>query len=331
MISQKDLDNCAKRYRHFFMMNSTQHTISAIQKRNRTISVCGSTSTGKERDEETGYGYFGARYMDHELMTMWLSVDPMADKYPSISPYAYCAWNPVKLVDPDGNDWYVPKGQSTPVFDKNVTSNNCPEGATYIGKTAHWFGQTENDMQYYYHGAEDGSLSKQDMTVTIYGNKDGYDSHYGILDGVSDYYGAASTTWRNAKNKDKSKSLYTLKKNGMLGTAKPGQTKRGLDKFAKTTGKRIGRLGVVGSAMDITNSVYLDGGSFGENTYGSVGAAAGGWIGGEAGATIGGGIGSFICPGIGTAIGAGIGAIIGGISGGLGGDAVGKKIYKWTR
>ena len=66
------------------------------------------TFTGKERDEETGYGYFGARYMDHELMTMWLSVDPMSDKYPGISPYAYCAWNPVKLVDPDGRDiWEV--------------------------------------------------------------------------------------------------------------------------------------------------------------------------------------------------------------------------------
>ena len=35
---------------------------------------------------------------------MWISVDPMADKYPSISPYAYCAWNPVKLVDPDGRE-----------------------------------------------------------------------------------------------------------------------------------------------------------------------------------------------------------------------------------
>ena len=58
--------------------------------------------TGKERDEETGYGYFGARYIDHELMTGWLSVDPLADKYPNISPYAYCNWNPVKLVDPDG-------------------------------------------------------------------------------------------------------------------------------------------------------------------------------------------------------------------------------------
>ena len=63
------------------------------------------------QDLLTGYGYLprqarqahhGARYMDHELMTMWLSVDPLADKYPSISPYAYCAWNPVKLIDPDG-------------------------------------------------------------------------------------------------------------------------------------------------------------------------------------------------------------------------------------
>jgi RHS repeat-associated protein len=61
------------------------------------------TFTGKERDEETGYGYFGARYMDHELMTMWLSVDRYADKYPSISPYVYCAWNPIRLTDPTGD------------------------------------------------------------------------------------------------------------------------------------------------------------------------------------------------------------------------------------
>ena len=72
--------------------------------RTQTVRFYPFVSTGKERDGETGYGYFGARYMDHELMTMWLSVDPMADKYPSISPYAYCAWNPIKLVDPDGRD-----------------------------------------------------------------------------------------------------------------------------------------------------------------------------------------------------------------------------------
>ena len=31
-----------------------------------------------------------------------LSVDPMTDKCPNISPYAYCAWNPINIIDPDG-------------------------------------------------------------------------------------------------------------------------------------------------------------------------------------------------------------------------------------
>ena len=58
--------------------------------------------TGKERDEETGYSYFGARYYDNDLGGLFLSVDPMADKYASISPYAYCAWNsknPSSIID----------------------------------------------------------------------------------------------------------------------------------------------------------------------------------------------------------------------------------------
>ena len=62
------------------------------------------SSTGKERDSETGFSYFGARYYDSDILTGWLSVDPLADKYPNISPYAYCAWNPVRLVDPDGEE-----------------------------------------------------------------------------------------------------------------------------------------------------------------------------------------------------------------------------------
>ena len=51
--------------------------------RTKTMRVYPFVFTGKEKDAETGYGYFGARYMDHGLMTMWLNVDPMADKYPS--------------------------------------------------------------------------------------------------------------------------------------------------------------------------------------------------------------------------------------------------------
>ena len=65
--------------------------------------------TGKEKDSETGFYYFGARYYDPSLSGLFISVDPMADKYPSISPYAYCAWNPVKLVDPDGKELWKPE------------------------------------------------------------------------------------------------------------------------------------------------------------------------------------------------------------------------------
>ena len=40
----------------------------------------------------------------HPALSIWLSVDPMADKYPGVSPYAYCGNNPVKLVDPNGRE-----------------------------------------------------------------------------------------------------------------------------------------------------------------------------------------------------------------------------------
>jgi RHS repeat-associated protein len=59
------------------------------------------TFSAKVRDLETSYSYFGARYYDATL-SIWLSVDPLSDKYPSMSAYMYCAGNPVMLVDPDG-------------------------------------------------------------------------------------------------------------------------------------------------------------------------------------------------------------------------------------
>jgi RHS repeat-associated protein len=57
--------------------------------------------SGKERDAETGLDYFGARYYSSDL-SIWLSVDPLADKRPSLSPYNYCQWSPVMKVDPTG-------------------------------------------------------------------------------------------------------------------------------------------------------------------------------------------------------------------------------------
>ena len=67
---------------------------------------CSFTFSAKERDSETGLSYFGSRYYSSDL-SIWLSVDPMSGKYPSLSPYVYCADNPVRLVDPDGEEIYV--------------------------------------------------------------------------------------------------------------------------------------------------------------------------------------------------------------------------------
>ena len=57
--------------------------------------------TGKERDAETGYDFYGARYQIVPL-GIWGSPDPLLDKYIFASPNMYCNGNPIKYVDPDG-------------------------------------------------------------------------------------------------------------------------------------------------------------------------------------------------------------------------------------
>lgn len=51
---------------------------------------------------DTGLLDYGARLYDH-FTARWNSVDPMADKYPDTSPYAFCANDPVNFVDIQGD------------------------------------------------------------------------------------------------------------------------------------------------------------------------------------------------------------------------------------
>ena len=73
----------------------------------------------KELDEETGLYYYGARYLD-PTGTRWLSVDPLFEKYVGMTPYGYCAGNPVKLVDVDGQEIYLSFDRSKKLRDTNL-------------------------------------------------------------------------------------------------------------------------------------------------------------------------------------------------------------------
>jgi RHS repeat-associated protein len=55
----------------------------------------------KELDEETGLYYYGARYYDARI-SLWLSTDPLQEKYPNVSTYAYTFQNPIRYIDPTG-------------------------------------------------------------------------------------------------------------------------------------------------------------------------------------------------------------------------------------
>ena len=57
----------------------------------------------KEFDEETGLYYYGARYYDPHL-SLWMSTDPMQEKYPWITSYCQTFNNPIRFIDPNGEE-----------------------------------------------------------------------------------------------------------------------------------------------------------------------------------------------------------------------------------
>ncbi|MDN3672417.1 RHS repeat-associated core domain-containing protein [Flavobacterium branchiarum] len=77
---------------------------------------------GKELDRETDMSYYGARFLDMKT-SLWLSVDPLAEKMPNHGAYVFSFNNPIGFIDPDGKEPIDPpniKGISS-VF--NVMSN----------------------------------------------------------------------------------------------------------------------------------------------------------------------------------------------------------------
>ena len=99
---------------------------------------------GKEKQEigNTGLLDYGARFYNPDI-GRWTTLDPMAEKYSNISPYAYCGGNPIKRIDPDGKQWVDAKnrpmwsnGQYTQYATKDFIRASIAARATETGRAA---------------------------------------------------------------------------------------------------------------------------------------------------------------------------------------------------
>ena len=84
---------------------------------------------GKELDHMHGLDWYdyGARHYD-AVLGRWMCVDPLAEKYVSISPYSYCKSSPMNYIDEKG---LYPKGIVTIHYERSiVTTAPSITGAT---------------------------------------------------------------------------------------------------------------------------------------------------------------------------------------------------------
>ena len=71
---------------------------------------------------------------------MWFGVDPMTEKNFEYNPYVYTGNNPIKFIDPDGQDWYEDENCNRR-YDEKLTKANQAEylkdkpGSRYLGET----------------------------------------------------------------------------------------------------------------------------------------------------------------------------------------------------
>ena len=143
---------------------------------------------GKELDCTHGLDWYdyGARNYDVALCR-WHNIDPLCEKYYHISPYVYCANNPIKFIDPTGmmyGDYYNLKGKwigtdgiddkkEYIVIDKKEQKN--VEKATKNGKTT-----SVKDVE---SAVPEPSQDIMSQSETCYVNADANNSEFGFIAG----------------------------------------------------------------------------------------------------------------------------------------------------
>ena len=115
--------------------------------------------TGKEFQGFNGLAWYdnNARYYD-PILARFTTQDPLAEKYPWLSPYNHCANNPLKYIDPNGD--------SIAVLNKG-TSYNQHIGLLIQNKDSKWdyYSVNGNNMYFFGSGSSSGSSNGSSFFV----------------------------------------------------------------------------------------------------------------------------------------------------------------------
>ncbi len=106
----------------------------------------------------------------------WLSVDPLSDKYPNISQYAYCAWNKIGFINPDGREVI-----------NDIDETKDPD--LYAVANAHQAIDDDNStITLYAHGSENSIELRDGTTIST-------------AEQFEEYLSNNSTLWNSSENK----------------------------------------------------------------------------------------------------------------------------------
>lgn len=84
-----------------------------------------------------------------DIVSMWMSPDPLSDERPGWTPYNYCQNNPINRKDPSGllDDWYETKDKQV-VYSESIRSQKDLDAAGIDGKYIGITGYTSDKQQY---------------------------------------------------------------------------------------------------------------------------------------------------------------------------------------